>query len=356
MNGLAFHDVSHAFDGRDVIRGVSLSLAAGQVACLLGPSGCGKTTLLRLAAGLESLRRGRILISGRVVADGSKSFNLAPERRRVGLMFQDYALFPHLTVYENITFGLAGGPLDRSAAVQNALEQSGLAALADSFPHMLSGGEQQRCALLRALAPGPDVLLLDEPFSGLDVTLRASMREQTLALLRQAGVATLIVTHDPEEAMFMADVLWVMNQGSIVQQGSPAEVYLRPQTAFVASLFGPVNQLQGRVKGRAIETLLGTFDAGPLAEGIAARILIRPEGLRLDANGDGMQATIVTARLLGRSTHVRIDLPGLAEPLQALVPGVFVAKRGEVVSVRADPACVFVFSADEHPATVAASP
>ena len=342
--GLRIFEVSHAYDGPDVVRRVSLSVPPGEVACLLGPSGCGKTTLLRLAAGLEPLRRGHIAIGKQPMADGRSGLNLPPERRRAGLMFQDYALFPHLTVAENVAFGLPNRAARREW-VANALERVGLSHLADSYPHILSGGQAQRCALLRALAPEPLVLLLDEPFSGLDVTRRAQVREQTLALLRESGVATLIVTHDPEEAMFMADRLWIMNDGAIVQEGTPAEIYLHPASAYVASLFGPLNLFEGTARRGCIETPLGPIDAAGLAEAARARILIRPEGLRI-GEAQGASARIVEARLLGRCSHLRLAVDGVAGPLQALVPGLFLPEAGTPVSISLDSSQTFVFPLD----------
>jgi iron(III) transport system ATP-binding protein len=340
--GLQLDQVSHAYDGTDVVRQVSLLVPRGEVACLLGPSGCGKTTVLRLAAGLERLGRGVIAIGGNVVAEGSRRLNLPPEARRAGLMFQDYALFPHLTVTENVAFGLANRA-SRRRWVASALERMGLSQFADSYPHTLSGGQAQRCALLRALAPEPDVLLLDEPFSGLDVTRRAQVREQTLLLLQETGVATLIVTHDPEEAMFMADRLWVMNEGAIIQGGTPSETYLHPVDAFVASLFGPLNRMVGRVHGGRVSTPLGPVEARGFADGAPVVVLVRPEGLRLAEVPTG-RGRIATARLLGRCSHLRVALDGLAEPLQALVPGVFLPGEGTAVAVDFDPQHVFVFA------------
>jgi len=346
MIGLSLEHVSHAFDGPDVVRDVSLAVNGGEVACLLGPSGCGKTTLLRLAAGLEHLQRGRIAIGGRMVADGEAALHTLPEDRRVGLMFQDYALFPHLTVFDNIAFGLSDRLRKRRRWVRVALERVGLADEASSYPHTLSGGQQQRTALLRALAPEPEVLLLDEPFSGLDVTRRASVREQTLGLLREAGIATLIVCHDPEEAMFMADHLLVMDAGEILQHGTPAEIYLHPANAFVAALFGPLNRLEASVSGGRVDTPLGGFDAPGLAEGAPARVLIRPEGLVVGPAANGARVTVVSARLLGRSSHLRLAIPGIDEPLQALVPGVFLPEPGSPVSADANRDHSFVFAVE----------
>jgi iron(III) transport system ATP-binding protein len=339
--GLRLRKIFHAFDTFEVIRGIDLTVGPGEVACLLGPSGCGKTTLLRLASGLEVLQRGQVSIGGRVVADGEAGDHVPPERRNVGLMFQDYALFPHLTVFENVAFGIR--ERSRRDWVQWALRRVGLADLADKYPHTLSGGEQQRCALLRALAPQPDVLLLDEPFSGMDVTRRAQVREETLMILRESGVSTMIVTHDPEEAMFMADRLWIMDAGTIVQQGAPEEIYLKPCNTFVAGLFGPLNRIDGIVRGGQLETLVGRFAANGLAEGGGAAAFIRPEGVRVGKAFNGAAGTVISARLLGRSSHLRVRMEGMIEPLQVLVPGVMLPAPGEPVAVEIDRTHTFVF-------------
>jgi iron(III) transport system ATP-binding protein len=341
--GLHLHRIFHAYGRDEVVRGIDLAVHPGEVACLLGPSGCGKTTLLRLAAGLEVLQRGEVRIGGRLVADGASGRFVPPERRNVGLMFQDYALFPHLTVFENVAFGLGRRAAQRREWVHRALRQVGLADLAAKYPHTLSGGEQQRCALLRALAPQPDVLLLDEPFSGMDVTRRAQVREETLVILRESGVATLIVTHDPEEAMFMADRLWIMNAGVIVQHGPPEEIYLHPCNIFVAGLFGPLNRIDGIVGGGRLDTPVGSFAAKGLLDGSAAAAFIRPEGLRIGAAVNGAAGTVLSARLLGRSSHLRVKLKGVAAPLQALAPGIFLPPPGQAVKVDVDRAHAFVF-------------
>ncbi len=345
MNGIRLDGVTHAYGAVAVVRGVSLSVTPGEVACLLGPSGCGKTTLLRLAAGLEVVQHGRVTIGEKLVADGASGLHVAPERRRVGLMFQDYALFPHLTVFENIAFGISHLSAERRRWVRAALARMGLAEHARTYPHTLSGGQQQRCALLRALAPEPDVLLLDEPFSGLDVTRRAQVREQTLELLREAGIATVIVSHDPEEAMFMSDRLLIMEDGAILQHGAPAEIYLNPLNVSVAELFGPLNRIEGVVADGHMETCLGRFDAREMATGTRAELLIRPEGLAVAPPGAGAPARVASARLLGRSSHLRVAVDGIENPLAVLVPGVYLPDPGTAVSLKADPAQAFVFAA-----------
>jgi len=342
--GLKISQVSHAYNGSYVVREVDLRVSPGEVACLLGPSGCGKSTLLRLVAGLEPLVHGNIMIGDRIVSDGRNGIQVPPEARRVGLMFQDYALFPHLSVRANIAFGINGRRPERKQWIEAALNRVGLSAVADRYPHTLSGGQQQRCALLRALAPQPDVLLLDEPFSGLDVTLRAQVREQTLSIIRETGVATLVVTHDPEEAMFMADKLFVMREGSIVQSGRPDEIYLSPADAFVAALFGPLNRLSGVVNGAVVNTQFGPFAVSGLDDGSAVNILIRPEAVRYAPPGMGTPAEVVSAQLLGRTSHLRLAVQGCEEPIQALLPGISLPKDGTIIRITLDSQHMFVFA------------
>jgi iron(III) transport system ATP-binding protein len=371
MSGLHVNNLSHAFEDVPVVRGVSVFVAPGEVVCLLGPSGCGKTTLLRVAAGLERLQRGQVRIGETVVADAGTGRHIPPEGRGIGLMFQDYALFPHLTVRDNIRFGVGAGSGERRQWIDRAIAQMDLSQHADSFPHVLSGGQQQRVALLRALAPNPRVLFLDEPFSGLDVSRRAQVRQQTLAFLKDSGVATLMVTHDPEEAMFMADRILVMNQGRVVQDGTPVETYFQPADAFVAGFFGPVNRLEGRVADSHLATPLGSFAAAGLDDGTPACVLIRPEGLRLARGGNEPtrnpgdapcrpaspivmaqpgthnEFRVVSARPLGGASLVVFEVPGAdgAIAVEARVPGVFLPQPGSRVSVSVNANEAYVFKA-----------
>lgn len=355
--GLHILNVSHSYDSTKVLTGVSVFVGEGEVVCLLGPSGCGKTTLLRIAAGLEQVQVGRITIGDDLVADGSSPTQWPPEKRGVGLMFQDYALFPHLTVFDNIAFGIEGKREveKRRAWIMSGLNRMGLEAYAEAYPHVLSGGQQQRVALLRALAPNPRVLLLDEPFSGLDVTRRAQIREETFDVLRDAGVAALMVTHDPEEAMFMADRILVMNEGRVVQSGSPTDIYFQPNSNFVAELFGPVNRFTGTVHDGSVETLLGRFPAPTLHDGDPAEVLIRPEALSLApssaTNGhQGPSFRVVNARTLGRSSHLALAANDMRTDslITARVPDVFLPPEGSLVNVGVAPERAHVFSAAAH--------
>jgi iron(III) transport system ATP-binding protein len=345
-SGLIIESVGHHYGGKEVVRDVSLAVGPGELVCLLGPSGCGKTTTLRIAAGLEAPRRGRVLLGGRLVSgDGA---HVPPEHRHVGFLFQDYALFPHLNVRGNVAFGLDRlTRAERASRVGAVLEQVGMEAYAEAWPHQLSGGQQQRVALARALAPHPRLMLLDEPFSGLDKRLRDQVRDETLHVLKASGVATLMVTHDPEEAMFMADRIAVMRDGRIVQMGAPAELYAHPADAFVASTFGEINVLDAMVTGGTVETAAGTFPAPRLAEGQAAGLLIRPEGVSLVPAADG-EAAVLVSHHLGRSclVHLRVERPGLAPAhLHARLPGTLCPAEGTRVRLSVDPAQAFVFPA-----------
>jgi iron(III) transport system ATP-binding protein len=354
---LAISGLSHSFGTHRVLDSVSLTVGSGELVCLVGPSGCGKTTLLRVAAGLEDIQAGSIAIDGCAVAEAG--YAVPVERRGIGFVFQDYALFPHLDVAGNVAFGLDRVPADRRARrVEETLRQVGMHDHARAYPHQLSGGQQQRVALARALAPQPRVLLLDEPFSGLDVRLREQVRDDTLHVLKRSGAATLMVTHDPEEAMFMADRLIVLNRGRVEQDGPPAEVYSRPASAFVAAFFGHVNEVVGEVRGHVVETPFGRVPAGELAEGAAVRVLIRPEALKLRPAEDDptCPAKVLAARLLGRSSWVHLCLgadaaaalpEGEADHLHfhARVPGRFLPPEGAVLAVDLDVAQAFVFPA-----------
>lgn len=359
MSGLHLRGISHSYGRHQVLNDVSVAVAPGELVCLLGPSGCGKTTLLRLAAGLEHLQTGQVEINGVRVADSTApGQQYPPERRGVGLMFQDYALFPHLTVRDNITFGI-GKKSDsrRGGWADEILETMGLAAYAEAYPHTLSGGQQQRVALLRALAPDPQVLLLDEPFSGLDVTRRAQIRTDTLSIVKKSGVATLMVTHDPEEAMFMADRILVMNEGRVVQDGRPTELYFQPVDRFVAELFGPVNRFGSIVRDGQAATPVGSFAAASLADETQVDVLIRPEAFRLAAGPESPNAMpgdandrlatsleVITARPLGRSSYLALKLAD-GQILEARVPGTFLPDAGSHVSVVVNARQTHVFAA-----------
>ncbi|REJ81038.1 MAG: ABC transporter ATP-binding protein [Acidobacteria bacterium] len=279
--------VSYAYGSSEVFRDVDLAVAAGGIHCLLGPSGSGKSTLLRLIAGLETLQTGTISLAGKVVSTPAKQ--LAPERRRVGFVFQDYALFPHLDVARNIQFGLRGlSRAERQRRTAELLELVDLAGAGRRMPHTLSGGEQQRVALARALAPDPVVLLLDEPFSNLDRGLREEIREATLGILRETSVATLLVTHDPLEALTVADRISVLLGGVVAQTGDRDELYFTPRDERVARVFGPIQHFRGAlVRPDAVRLRRREAPGYSAATIVAVRPMAGMDRLTLSCGGAG---------------------------------------------------------------------
>ena len=291
MNPVHCEELSRVYGAVRAVHGFSLSIRTGEIVALLGPSGCGKTTVLRLLAGFERPDAGRIALGERVVA--GPGVYIPPERRRIGMVFQHYALFPHLSVGDNVAYGLRGK--ERRAQARAMLELVGLGGLEGRMPHQLSGGQQQRVALARALAPGPAVLLLDEPFSNLDADLRAAMRSQVRAILKRAGATALFVTHDQDEALFMGDRVAVMSAGRLEQAAAPQELFLAPATRFVAEFIGTASFVRASVTNSGLETELG-FVPQPVAapQGAEVEAVARPDDLLLSADSDG------NARVVGR--------------------------------------------------------
>lgn len=341
--GLVFENVSHDYDGVTSVRDMSLSIAPGEILCLLGHSGCGKTTLMRIAAGVERQSKGRVLINGSEVADDTHF--LPPEKRGVGLMFQDYALFPHMTILANVMFGLTNMPkAEAQSAAMGALGRVGLTDYAHDYPHALSGGEQQRVALARALVPRPGILLMDEPFSGLDKRLRDNVRDETLAVIRETRATCIIVTHDPEEAMRMGDKIALMRQGRLVQHGSAADLYNHPTDLFAARFFSELNQLEGRANGAGVETALGILPADGLSAGSTVDVCVRPQGVVLGEPGlCGVPGRIRAKRFVGEVELLTIVVDGMTSLLQARVRAGSPWEQGMDVSVTTDPKDVLVF-------------
>jgi iron(III) transport system ATP-binding protein len=301
VQGLCF-----AYGRRSVVSGVDLSVASGELVAVLGPSGSGKSTLLRLIAGLERPASGRIEIAGRCVADGRSS--VPPEARGVGLVFQEDALFPHLTVLDNVAFGLKGlSRSDRRTRVLDALGRLGLADRADDWPHRLSGGEQQRVAVARALAPRPALVLMDEPFSRLDTALRRQVREDVVAVLRASGVGVMLVTHDAEEAMTSADRLVLMSDGCVLQSGAPEACYRRPASLEAGRLLGPLNALPVQIVDGQASTPFGSFRAAEAQAGPAVAVF-RPECLI--PSTEGVVAQVVSRTFSGASQRSSLRVEG----------------------------------------------
>lgn len=304
---LQFKGVSHRYDLDQVVSDVSLEARDGEILCLLGASGSGKTTLLRLAAGLETLQTGQIDLNGRSLSAPGKE--VPAEMREIGMVFQDHALFPHLSVGDNIGFGLASlDPVERDLVVAQVLRDVGLVGFEDRYPHTLSGGQQQRVALARALAPRPSVILLDEPFASIDVSRRRQLRERSRLSLKQSGAITIMVTHDPEEALDMADRIAVMEQGRIVQCGEPIELFSKPATSLVAGLFGEAQTYPATLDKGVASFAFGQIPApgafgqmpAPGLEGTTdVQLVLRPQQTRLQLASDETGYRILDIRFRG---------------------------------------------------------
>ena len=346
MTRLAATDLHKAFGDQSVLTGIELTVPEGSLTAILGPSGSGKTTLLRVLAGFERSDRGVITLGDRVVEDGRRY--LPPEERGIGYVPQEGALFPHLTVKKNIAFGLSRHER-HDGRIARLAEMVGLADFVDRYPHQLSGGQQQRVALARALAIEPEVVLLDEPFSSLDAGLRASVRADVQKVLRHAGTTALLVTHDQDEALSMADYVAVIRDGRIGQTGTPQELYEHPVDPAMAEFLGDANLINASLDGGVASTTLGPL---PLRSGsyrgagaTSAVIMVRPEQVevRLGRSADGLAARVVASQFHGHDTVMEVmpeassGLPSIVARTDgglALAPGteVTVTVRGPVLA------------------------
>jgi iron(III) transport system ATP-binding protein len=314
MKDLRINGLTKSFGTQRVLRGVDLIVPHGSFTAILGASGSGKTTLLRVVAGFERPDDGQIALGDEIVDDARHRF-VPSEHRRIGYVPQEGALFPHLNVGRNIAFGLARGP-ERKARVSELIELVGLSGLGRRYPHQLSGGQQQRVALARALAIKPEVVLLDEPFSSLDAALRASVRAEVFQVLRDAGSTSILVTHDQDEALSMADQVAVLRHGSIAQLDTPARLYGHPRDAELAKFLGESNVLEGEVRDGVVITGLGPLTlhgwGGP-AGGGAAKVMVRPEQIVVGEPSTGvLEGTVASYEYFGHDAVVRIR-PGSAD-------------------------------------------
>jgi iron(III) transport system ATP-binding protein len=343
VTSIVVDGLEKSFGTRLVLHDLSFAAPEGTLTAVLGPSGSGKTTLLRIIAGLERADAGAVALAERIV-DGPNAF-VPPERRRIGYVPQEGALFPHLNVVANIAFGLEHGPRFRRPGaddprVRELLEMTGLVGLERRLPHQLSGGERQRVALARALAPTSGIVLLDEPFSSLDAELRTSLRQEVVDVLHRAGATAIIVTHDQEEALSVADSVVLLQQGTIVQHADPVALYERPATREAARFVGQGNLLSGRIERGAVTCVLGSIslDAADLPEGAAVDLLVRPEQIAL-VNGaeSAARGVVVRREFFGHDALVRVRLDGgEGQVILARLHGRSSPPVGEHVGVRAD--------------------
>lgn len=344
---LEIRDIECRHQGQVVVDGLSFEIEQGSIACLLGPSGCGKTTVLRAIAGFEPLYRGEIALKGTIVS--RPGYLLAPEKRRLGMVFQDYALFPHLTVRDNVVFGLRGiDKSRRNRTVEELLEVIGLSGTERRYPHELSGGQQQRVALARALAVNPDLILLDEPFSSLDVELRERLGKEVGELLRSRHITTLLVTHDQQEAFALGDRVGIMKEGRIIQWDTPFNLYHQPVNRFVAGFIGSGVFVKGvLISSHSVQTEFGTLrgrHAYPWPPGTAVDVLLRPDDIVPDPAGE-LQAKVVQKAFKGAEILYTLRLRTGIEVL-SLFPSHRDYAVGERVNLRVCAEHVVAFAAD----------
>ena len=348
---LELEHIFHAYGSQPVVSDLSCALEAGAIGCLLGPSGCGKTTVLRAIAGFEPVQRGEIRVGGATVS--SQSLHVPPEKRRIGMVFQDYALFPHLSVVDNVGFGLPKSvPAARRERVDELLAIVGLDGAGTKYPHELSGGQQQRVALTRALAPRPDLLLLDEPFSNLDVDLRERLSLEVRDILKRAGITAVLVTHDQHEAFAVADEIGIMHEGRIQQWDTPYNLYHRPANRFVADFVGQGVFLEGEVlNAREVRIELGTLSGSiptdciagcsSCGKGCRVSVLLRPDDVVHD-DAAATQAEVVSKAFRGAEFLYTLRLPSGVRVL-SLVPSHHNHAIGEKIGIRLDVDHVVVF-------------
>ncbi|MDE0132673.1 MAG: ABC transporter ATP-binding protein [bacterium] len=341
MNSFADHRplsaraLHKSFDGTVALDDFNLEVESGSLLTVLGPSGVGKTTALRILAGFEMPDSGTVRVNGQTV-NGPGVF-VPPERRQVGMVFQDYALFPHLNVGRNVAFGLDAHPRDQRVSV--VLEMVGLAGFEKRMPHELSAGQQQRVALARALAPGPQVILADEPFSNLDAALRKRLRAEVRSILREARTTTIMVTHDQEEALAVSDQLALMNEGRVVQTGPPDHVYRNPATSWVAEFLGDADFFDAHAKGGRITTPFGTF---PTTRSGKVKVMVRPESVTVFPHAQGV-AVVTYREFFGHDQLLSVKLPGKITlrarcwPQPALAPGDRVAVSVDGIHIFDEP-------------------
>lgn len=313
-NGSAVKDyvilncISKRYADVTAVCNVDIKVAKGEFFSLLGPSGCGKTTTLRLIAGLDCLSGGSISIEGRLVSD--PTFFIPPEKRSIGIVFQDYALFPHMTVFENVAFGLYGQNKNHiGKRVTDLLSLTGLSGMNNKYPHELSGGQRQRVALARSLAPAPKVMLLDEPFSNLDAELRESLRNETKQILKETDTTVILVTHDQEEAFSLSDRVGLLNAGRVEQVGTPYEIYHDPASRFVADFVGKADFVPAYAQGDFIVSEIGRFsnNKNNCLNAGKVDLMIRPDDVVIEADSEGT-AIIADMRFLGSNVLYKLDL------------------------------------------------
>ena len=346
MIAVDIEDLNHIIGKKLILKNINFSLKKDSISCILGPSGSGKTSLLKLIAGLDRVQSGKIKINGKEVS--SKSKHLPTEKRNIGFLFQDYALFPHLTVKQNLEY-----PINYKTSphtIDDIIKLIKLPNSLNKYPHELSGGEQQRVALARSIISNPDILLLDEPFSSLDLNLREDVRDDTLHLLQKSNVSVIIVTHDPFEAMFISNEINIMDtNGEIVQSGSPKELYNNPVNSYVAEFFGETNRFEGIVKDSHISTPIGKIKAPNKLENQNVKVHIRPKGVILNEQPtpvNGIKGTVMASKLMGSFSFIHLSVLNNNNEIVHIhshMPPEFNPKLSSAVEIEIDENQTFIF-------------
>lgn len=349
MLAVKINNLSHSINNQKVLQNINLELEKDKIACILGPSGCGKTTLLKLIAGLEKVTTGDIIINDEIVS--SNTMHLKTEKRKIGFLFQDYALFPHLTVKENLNFAISNGKKEKHD-IEEIIEIIKLPNSLHKYPHELSGGEQQRVALARSIIAQPGLLLLDEPFSSLDLSLKEEVRDDTLHLLQKSNISVLIVTHDPFEAMFISNKIYIMQKdGKIVQSGSPRQLYNEPINSYVAGFFGETNKFKGMVKNAEVQTPIGKIKTHNNLESKEVVIHVRPQGIKLTKEKtpvNGIKGTVMASKLMGSFSFVHLsvlDHNNEIVHVHSHMPASFIPGQSTAVGIEIDDEQIYVFPA-----------
>ena len=344
---LDVRDLHHSFGEVNAINKLSFSIEHNSIVSILGPSGCGKTTLIRLIAGLEEIQKGQISFEGKVVAN--EKFNTPPEQRSISYVFQDFALFPHMNVKENISFA-ASSKVNKKQLIDQVIQLAKVENFLDKYPHALSGGEQQRVALARSIAVQPRLLLLDEPFSDLDTNLKKEIIDDTLHIINSLDSSAIVVTHNAEEAMFLSNVIVVMEKGRIVQIGKPREIYFNPSNVYVASLFGEVNIFQTKVLNNKCDTPLGLLDTKDFKDNQQVNVVVRPEAIKLNVEKSPLTSpnsgVVVDSKFLGNSAMIHMtvnDSNNKKHHVHSKLIGEFLPAPASSVSFSLDLNHVFIF-------------
>ena len=347
MSALKIHNLNHIIKNTTILKNINLEIEEDKITCILGPSGSGKTTLLKLIAGLENIQDGEIFIKKKLVS--SQNLNIKTEDRNIGFLFQDFALFPHLTVKENLKFAINGN-IDANIEIKEIIKLIKLPNSLHKYPHELSGGEQQRVALARAIISKPQLLLLDEPFSNLDLSLKEEIRDDTLHLLQKFNISVIIVTHDPFEAMFISNKIYILQQrGSIVQSGSPNDLYHHPISSYVAEFFGETNKFSGVVKNSKVETAVGEIPIDSRHESKLVDIHIRPHAIKLSEEKtpvNGVKGTVMASKLMGSYSFIHLSVLDKNKEVihvHSHMPANFNPKQSTAVGIEIDKEKIFVF-------------